>query len=169
MKWIKPEFKKRKYLNFFRDWHVGKFEACCYSYIVFPNRSSFPANPPCDVVEWSAGIFQFYVWEPKNTIFGRGLEWGWLPSLKLTGWHLNMDGLNTSFLLEWPVFRCELLVLGMTRSFLLVGVWFWWFRWWCSLILWCAYTLHIPWFWYHPIIRATSPFELKWMFFCLVF
>ena len=29
-----------------------------------------------------------------------------LPSLKLT-YYLKMDGWNTSFLLEWPFFRCE--------------------------------------------------------------
>ncbi len=34
-----------------------------------------------------------------------------LPSLKLT-YHLKMDGWNTSFLLEWPIFRGKLLVSG---------------------------------------------------------
>ena len=35
-----------------------------------------------------------------------------LPSLKLTFSHLKMDGLKTSFLLGWPICRCELLILG---------------------------------------------------------
>ena len=40
-----------------------------------------------------------------------GIKKTQLPSLKLT-WHLKMDGWNTSFLLGWPIFRGELLVLG---------------------------------------------------------
>ena len=35
-----------------------------------------------------------------------------IPSLKLTFSHLKMDGWKTTFLLEWPIFRGELLVSG---------------------------------------------------------
>ena len=35
-----------------------------------------------------------------------------LPSRKWNSSHLNMDGWNPNFLLGWPIFRCELLVLG---------------------------------------------------------
>ena len=35
-----------------------------------------------------------------------------LPSLKLTFSPLEMDGWNISFLLGWPIFRCDLLVFG---------------------------------------------------------
>ena len=35
-----------------------------------------------------------------------------LPSLKLTFSPLKMDGWNISFLLGWPIFRCDLLVFG---------------------------------------------------------
>ena len=37
---------------------------------------------------------------------------GGIPSLKLTFSPLKMDGWNTSFLLGWPMFRGEVLVLG---------------------------------------------------------
>ena len=44
------------------------------------------------------------------------------PSLKLTFWHLKMDGWNISFLLGWPIFRRELLVLGSVFVFAPFGV-----------------------------------------------
>ena len=49
--------------------------------------------------------------------------------------HLKMDGWNTSFLLGWPIFRCELLVLGSvvqwaTKSMLSATTWRFWFVGW---------------------------------------
>ena len=45
------------------------------------------------------------------------------PSLKLT-WPLKIDGWNTSFLLEWPVFRGELLISGDSlENFLEIPPW----------------------------------------------
>ena len=44
---------------------------------------------------------------------------GKLPSLKLTFSHLKMDGngILSRFLLGWPIFRSELLVLGSVSKF----------------------------------------------------
>ena len=53
------------------------------------------------------------------------LKWWFIPETNSS--HLKMNGRNTSFLLGWPSFRCEMLVLGSVfprecqRDFHIIG------------------------------------------------